>query len=851
MRLFISVVAFGSYLLCAANTLYGVTWVESSEQFRQGTLQEVIITAEGDLQLAPQTFSPGAAGVFTSRILNTSEPKALRLVTWIENRSANSSLSVEVQAAPSAEELSTAAAPWVSVHNPQTEKLPIGRYFRYRVTFAPDGEDKTPSLKEILLSTETLQDKLAGQERPEIKDLTMSMMYQATGEKLYSFYRDLPYDASERGMYILRNAPGEKILPETYSYQPSERETFLPAKFGTWIVMRIHPLATFSNLSLKPAPVIMRAKDGREIEGPFDQHRAINFFDESFMAEYLAGIQAAVRYYKANNPFVVGYTIMPPEHFYDAQPWPQMTYLGGFGSYAKKNYFHFMEKIGVPVREWPTASNGDISLDAENYLWAYWRNWAAGEYIHRISRTIHQADPSAQIGAMTYVGDQWLRGLEPAFSEANPDLTYYYSSGLFPRIPGEDGLTGGTVLTYTKPQVLGGSRKLNLVEFDLSSPYVDMKRALAYARYSWAQNIVPAPIVLYGNYPQSTPPLNHLTKYTGMEGENGTPQLFRKLAEITKASKQDVQDMRATPQVAVVLPTFSLYSLLRKGEWKPHRYLQMQMNILKPLFEMGVSFDILTEGYMTKEVLDKYRLVIIQSPTAYPWMKDALENTKANVLALGWAATINTPGPKTLSLDIKPDEFSRHLTHAWPGRSGETSPALFTTDGRIIEEPTDFTFEAKDHTLLKGLSGKTYRYEGMGLAGRALPYLAKVSGDTLAKDSEGRAVFSEIRNNDRKIIRFGGQFWYRSADGKETSFFNDGDLWQFLSNVFDTCDVEYFPALGPLRVLRLSKALLIENTDSTPYLGPLPTPVNPPKPLPSKAHRIDVPAYGSTLLPDA
>ena len=220
--------------------------------------------------------------------------------------------------------------------------------------------------------------------------------------------------------------------------------------------------------AISPArDVILRAKDGREKTGLREQHRTVNFVDRGFLDEYRTGLRAAVRYYREHNPYVFGYTLMSPEFFYDTEPWPQMTYLSGFSPEALAAYREFSAKLGRPADGWPQPSDGDILLDPQTYLWAYWRSRAGADYIASLARIIREEDPAAQIGTLHYVGAMSLRGLEPGFIELNPDFDFYYSSNLYPRVPGKDGLDGGTTFSYTRLNVEGHSRKRNLLEYDL------------------------------------------------------------------------------------------------------------------------------------------------------------------------------------------------------------------------------------------------------------------------------------------------------------------------------------------------------------------------------------------------
>ena len=65
------------------------------------------------------------------------------------------------------------------------------------------------------------------------------------------------------------------------------------------------------------------------------------------MKEYLTGVRKMVEYYKNNNHYVLGYTLAPPEFFYDTIPWPDMKYTGGFSEDAKASYLNFLRRFGI------------------------------------------------------------------------------------------------------------------------------------------------------------------------------------------------------------------------------------------------------------------------------------------------------------------------------------------------------------------------------------------------------------------------------------------------------------------------------------------------------------------------
>ncbi|HEY9250541.1 MAG TPA: hypothetical protein VIO38_15485, partial [Rariglobus sp.] len=628
-------------------------WVEDATAFKQGQATNLAVNDAGRLVFT--AGSPGD-GIFTSAPIDAGANTTLKLIAWIASSGSDActSLSVRSSENPFADDASSPAG-WVAVRNGQTGGLPSGRFFQYRLTIQAGAP--TTTVKEVFLDTRNIA---AGSPRPHLDSVVMSMMYQTTLEKLSALYDTRAFNASERGTYILRNKADVPITADTYRYQPKPEETYLAARFGTWLIMRLHPGATFSPLTLRPADVILRAKDGRQRSGPFSQHRAINFLDEEFMTEYLAGIRIAVREYKKTNPRVIGYDLAPPEFFYDTEPWPAMTYLGGFGDLAKEHYIAFMARLGIQADTWPSMSDGDISRDPNYYLWVYWRHWEASRYLARIARVIREEDPDAEIGALNYVADTQLRGVEPAFIEINPDFTFYYSSNVYPRVPGPDGLTGGTIFSHTRPNVLGHSTKHNLAEFDLWSPYIDLARAQTYARYAQMEHVNLVPIV-FGDFLRGAPPSNHLTKYHGMKGEPLTLDIIARQGDLVRET-QPLRSGQKQSQVAVIIPGFSLYGLLQKDAWKTNRNTQLQLHLLGRLLRLGVGFDLISEGQVSKALLDNYKLVIDQNMVAYPWITDALQTTRAHVLALGWAGTILAPGPRHLDVGFTPADFDLHYS---------------------------------------------------------------------------------------------------------------------------------------------------------------------------------------------
>lgn len=826
-------------------------WIHGPGAFTRFTLRNLTLNAAGSPVF---TAGSGSDGILISPLIEASEHRALRLVAWIISVRAESQVSFSLRAAELPFDPDQADGPaWVSVRNGQVENLPAGRYFQYRLSIGA----KAPSavIHEVFLDTTPPDQRgtLSHNARPHLDTLVPSMMYQTTLEKLHALHSQFPvFNASERGAYILRNHVGQPIKPDTWQYQPQAAEMYLAARFNTWLVMRLHPGATFSPLTLRPADVVMRTKDGRQKAGPFAQHRAINFFDEQFMSEYLDGIRGAVRFYRQNNPNVIGYNIAPPEFFYDSEPWPEMTYLGGFGDLAKARYIQFMGSLGLTVDSWPTMPDDTVSLDRDYYLWVYWRHWEAYRYLARIARVIREEDPQAEIGALNYVADFGLRGIEPGFIENNPDFTFYYSSNLFPRVPGPDGLTGGRVLSYTRPNVLGHSRKLNLAEFDLWSPYVDLKRMETYARYAQLEQVLPVPIV-FGDFITGSPPSNHLTKYHGMTGEPITLPIIKKQGDVVQKTEY-LRHGGKTSQVGVIIPSFSLYGILEKGAWKPHRNLQLQTGILASLLDQGVGFDLISEGQVSPSLLDQYKLIVYQNPVATPWIVSALRETKANVLALGWAGSIQVPGPIQVQINHAPEQFTKTLVHTWPSSQTEaTGVSFLPTQGNIEESSTTFHFSPSIHPLLRGLQGRQFSYQGKGVRGKnsQLPYTTRLEGTVLAVDDAGKTMFAEKEDHGRRIIHFGGLLNYVDPSGNDTALLPSSELVLFWKNIFDFLGIEHFEQLGALRIMRTTKHLLIENTATTEYHGPIPSAKNAATAwmdsLPDTA--ITIPAYDSIVLP--
>lgn len=826
-------------LLLAAH-LNAADFLQGKDAFMQGSMKNLALDSAGLLTL-PVSENQGE---FTSAVIDLGADNSARFVGYVTNLLPYTQVSLEYRASEQSFAANDVNIAWQKAVNGALLTPDGKRFWQYRITMSRAKGDNVPSVREVLISTETLAQKYRANamKRKGFWDLTMMMLYSVTPEKLYHVYSQLPYDASERGLYIFRNAPGQ-IIGENYRYQPSENEMYLPMRHNTMILARIHPVATFSNLSLKPKDVILRTKAGLEKVGAREQHRSVNFFDRDFMKEYQTGLRAAVKYYRKNNPYVFGYTLMSPEFFYDTEPWPQMTYLSGFSPQAWSAYFEYMTQLGREVKAWPTASDGDILLDKDAYLWAYWRSRAGADYIALLARVIREEDPQALIGTMSYVGAQSLRGLEPGFVELNKDFDYYYSSNIYPRVPGKDGLDGGTTMSYTMLNVEGHSQKQNLLEYDLWSPYVDAQRAQTYARFAGIESIYPAPIVL-GKFPDNTPS-NHLTRYHGMKGSAVTPDLLKTLASYMDEAKK----LHTSPkfsQVAVILPTMSLHALLEKDRWLPHRLQQQDLHLLQPLLELNVPFDLVTEGYATKELLDQYKLVIVFQVALYPWLRRALADTTADLLVLGWAGSVAAPGPIELLSPIDAKNFDFSLTHAWP-RGENQQTTVFATGGKVIETATQIKFNAKDHPLLQGLNGKTILCDAPGLDGKALPYVGGLAGEALAADAEGKSVYSVKPDGKRKIIHFGGKLWQLDLSGNEKSLLSSADEKQFFANVMQYCGVEYTPDAGPLRWMRNRDFMVVENTGDTTYHGPLPAVINPAFKLP--AVTVDIAPLSSTVIP--
>ncbi|MBL8994129.1 MAG: hypothetical protein JNM63_12370, partial [Spirochaetia bacterium] len=244
------------------------------------------------------------------------------------------------------------------------------------------------------------------------------------------------------------------------------------------------------------------------------------------------------------------------------------------------------------------------------------------------------------------------------------------------------------------------------------------------------------------------------------------------------------------------------------------------LHILAPLLSLGTPFDFLTEGYASTEILDRYKLVIVFQPAVYPWMRKALSETKANILALGWAGTVSAPGPFQIDGEVSGKSFSQELSSAWPrGDQSKIGTTLFATGGRVQERETIIQFKAGPHRLLRGLENKTVEYAGDGLDGHALPYVSGLKGEALAVDVDGGVVYSILREKNRSVIHFGAMPYFRDAKGKERGFVSEADQKIFLKNILDECGVEYFPDLGPLHVMKTSRYLLIENTGDKPWSG--------------------------------
>ncbi len=805
--------------------------LENGKSFSAEPAKNLVVGQDGLLKL-----SPGAAeGELVSRMIDLGEGNHLRFLGWVASTTPKTSVKVDYRGSEK--------APWQEARNSSLIPAGSGRFLQYRIRISRQEPAREPFLRELFISTKTLAEKFseAKLERKDIPDLAMMMLYSVTPEKLYHVYSQLPYDASERGLYILRNAP-DKTIGEDYRFLPDGNEMYLPMRYGTRILGRFHPVATFSALSLRPKDVILRSKDGKqEKAGLREQHRTVNFFDKEFLKEYRTGLRAAVRYYKENNPYLFGYTLMCPEFFYDTEPWPQMTFLSGFSPEALAAYKEFAAKLERPAEAWPAPSDGDILLDADSYLWAYWRSRAGADYIASLARIIKEENPAARVGTMHYVGAQSLRGLEPGFVELNPDFDFYYSSNLYPRVPGKDGLDGGTVFSRTRLNVEGHSRKRNVLEYDIWSPYVDAKRALTYARYAALEGVETTPIVL-GDFPDNKPS-NHLTRYHGMKGSPVTPELLGELAEHMREVKP-LRTSKKFSQVAVVLPSISLHALLEKDRWLPHRLTQQELHVLKPLLELNVAFDFLTEGYVTKELLDNYKLVIVSQAAIYPWMRKALEETKADILALGWAGSVSAPGPARLLAPIEPEQFDFTLTHGWPRESAGKGKTFF--GGELYEDTTIFNFSDNRHALLDGLRGITLLYSAPGLQGKPLPYAAGMKGEVLVTDVKGNPVYT-VEEKERKIICFGGLPWQLTADGGEKQFFTPEQEKRFFRNIMAYCGIEHYPESGALRLMRNRDFLLVENTSEQPFKGTLPKAANPARKLPETA--LEIPALGSVVIP--
>lgn len=851
-------------LLAVSSRAVAQVWRHDQSVFAERLGEGLGLDEQG--RLSPIGGQRGGDAVYTSAVLQTDAAPGLSFIGWITN--------VPIESHALRVELRTADAPfhadapdnvvgWQPVQNGQTRDLPQGRYFQYRVFFRRDGAGVVPNLREVLLSTESLRERFdANPISPEsVYDRTMAMMYSATPEKLFQFYDELPYTASERGIYILRNREGVPITPETWQYVPNGPEMYLPMRFGIPVFIRIHPEATFSPLTLHPKDVVVRDKHGNERNAPHAQYRAINFFDESFMREYLNGVRLAVRYYHEDNPYVLGYNIMPPEFFYDTEPWPQMTYLGGFGRDALRSYRAFMKRIGENVQGWPALpaiSDGRISDDSDYYLWAWWRFWAGANYIDSVARVIREENPQAQVGTLSYVGDQGLRGGEAAFIERNPNLDFYYSSNMFPRVPGPNGWDGGTIFSYTRLNPLGQSVKRNFVEFDVWSPYVDMQRARTYARYVQAEGLYPVPIV-FGNYPQGKAS-DHLTRYHGMKGDPMTPEVFDEIHSIIEATAADPQG-RKQSDVAYVMPSVSLTGLLEKDAWKSHRYVQKQHHIFGELLGSGVTFDLLTEGQLTPEICDKYKLIIVPQPVIYPWMRKALEQTSATVLATGWAGTIAAPGPDAVSLDVDSLNFEKTLTSAWPEANEEiASTTIFPTGGKVVEGTTTIDFADSCHPLLRGLQSARIVYEGLGLdeiaAGQSrndrtgLPYVRGLGGTALASDAEGFPVLSVYEADGKRLIHLGALLYYLDPDGKDKALFTPEQSAQFWRNVFDYSGVLHHDLPPALHVMKTNEGLIVENRTAEPYLGPAPRPAALGDAAQSVETEIEIEPFGTVFLRD-
>lgn len=847
----------------------GQTWVHDADDFAsQGTRDGVVISVEEpELVLDPDVAADPATsvrrGVYLSPVFLAEEAGALGFFGYVADppgpRGGITPVKVELRASEAGFDPDEPTPPWTVVANGQLTKLPRGRFFQYRITLTSNKPEITPRVREVTFSTRTVGDMMGDTPRPRLEDLLSTMVYTATPYKLHSLYslvtneQGRRYNASERGAYILRNDRNTPIDSATWEYRPEGGlENYLAARFGSWIIVRFHPYAGFNDLTLRPADNVQMDKYGGIRPAERSQSHSINFFDEAFMSEYLTGVGAAVDYYKRHNPRVLGYNIAPPEFYYDAVPWPQMSHASGFSPEAFASYQAFMADLGIAVEGWPTMSDGSASADRDYYLWVYWRHWAAANYIARVARTIKEHDPEAEVGTLSYTGDLHLRGMEAAFLEINPDITFYYSSNMFPRVPGPDGLTGGETFTLTRQNVLGHSKKLNLAEFDLWSPYVDLKRAEAYARYAHLQGILPIPFFI-GDYPKGNVPSNHLTKYHGVTGESITPEIMATLANLTEDNRY-LRETENANEVAVVYPSFSLYAILQKGRWMTDRNIQLSRRLFGDLIRMGVGFDLVSEGQVTAELLDRYKLVIVHEPAAYPWMRAALEETRAHVLAIGWAGTVTAPGPRRLALEQDPADFDLSVATAWPADDGTDAAAttVFPTGGRAVRRAATFRFAEGDavHPLVEGLAGKTVDFRTPGPDGRPPAYVRGLTGRVLATDDTGSPVYAlETQpladGAPKHTIHFGGLLDFANAISEGVSLFSPDDRQRWIGNVLSFCGVRYYDDLGPLRVFRTSRYTLIENTAEEPYTGPMPTPAG----RPPAEDTLSIPAYGTVILP--
>ena len=839
--------AFGLLTVSA----YAKTWVLDSRAFREIHQEGIGVDGEGRCVLAKDSggrlFSNAT---FTSAVFDSENEGGLCFIAWVSHEVKGNGLSVEFRGSPKSFGKDDAVPVWAPAEN----SAPISgaesrKYFQVRALFSSSDPEHSPALREIFMSSKSLKEMGAGLTAPTPENMLSTMIYQATMEKVDAVYRNLSFNTSERGMYVFRNQADVPIREETYRYRcgvSPALEMYLPERFGTRIVLRVHPIALWNKLSIMPRPAVLRSKAGEEKTGSMDAAHSINIFDDAYLDEYAAGLGAMVAYYRVENPYVFAYTLAPPEFFYDTEPWPQMTYLGGFGALAKTHYHAFQKRLGREVSQWPDPSDGDVSLSPDYYLWAYWRARAAGDYICRLAHVVRQKDPRAWVGTVNYLETLKLRGLEPAFVETCPDFDYYYSSNLYPRVPDTNGWYGGTTFSCTRLNVNGNSKKLKMVEYDLYSPYVDFKRSLVFARYAQLQGILPVPFVL-GEYPTGSKPTSFMTKYHGMKAEPLTPAVLAQLGENVRETSP-LRDTRTENQVALILPTISTFAVLEKSRWMAQRLQQLSLHLLSPLLALGVPFDFLTEGYASTEILDRYKLVIVFQPAVYPWMRNALAETKANILALGWAGTVAPPGPYQIDGPIEEKSFSMDFSSAWP-RLGQTATAttIFPTGGRVEENDTTVQFSKGPQPLLAGLENKKIEYAGAGLAGRPLPYVADLKGEVLAKDSNGKTVFSVLKEKGREVIHLGVMPYFRDRDGKERGFFSDVDENHFVRNILDECSVEYFPDLGPLRVMKTSRFLMIENTGDKAWFGTPPKPVNA-RPWNVDSKELQIPPLESVVI---